>query len=151
MKALKIHETRIYEIIKALNSRENKTEVPVGCSIYNSNGELISMQFNEIESVADATNHAELLAIKKVSQQSKNSNLEGYCLYVNLEPCLMCLGAIHHANISQVIFGAYSDLNIKNQSFLNLFREIYPNIEIIGGVLENECKEQISTWFKSIR
>mgnify|MGYP003340739200 FL=1 len=120
MKVLKIHETRIYEIIEALNSRENKTEVPVGCSIYNSNGELISMQFNEIESVADATNHAELLAIKKVSQQSKNSNLEGYCLYVNLEPCLMCLGAIHHANISQVIFGAYSDLNIKNQSFLNL-------------------------------
>ena len=148
MQVQKLHEARISWLIK---STKDSDEVPVACSIYSPNDELIALEFNEIERNTDPTSHAELSAIKTASKFNLHPNLNGYSLYVTLEPCLMCLGAIHNSSINKVVFGAYSDLNKVNSSYLDLFRQLNPKVEIIGGVLEKECKDLISNWFKSIR
>jgi tRNA(adenine34) deaminase len=151
MKAKKIHEVRMMSLINSIESRTNSSEIPIACAIYGPNEELFTLDFNSIEEESNPTGHAEITAIKNASRINFHQNLEHYSIYVTLEPCLMCLGAIHHSNISKVIFGAYSDQIPEHLSFLNLFRQVYPKIEIIGGVLEKECKQQISNWFKSIR
>lgn len=151
MKAQKIHEVRMKSLINSVESRINSDEIPIACAIYGPNEELVTLDFNSIEDESNPTGHAEITAIKNASRSNLHSNLEHYSIYVTLEPCLMCLGAIRHSNISKVVFGAYSDQIPEHLSFLNLFRQVYPKIEIIGGVLEKECKQQISNWFKSIR
>ena len=151
MKAQKIHEVRMMSLINSVESRINSDEIPVACAIYGPNEELITLDFNSTKEESNPTGHAEITAIKNASKINFHPNLEHYSIYVTLEPCLMCLGAIHHSNISKVIFGAYSDQIPEHLSFLNLFRQVYPKIEVIGGVLEKECKQQISNWFKSIR
>ena len=151
MKAQKIHEVRMMSLINSIESRDSSSEIPIACAIYGPNEELVTLNFNSIEKDTDPTAHAEIEAIRNASSSNLHSNLDTYSLYVNLEPCLMCLGAISHSNISKVIFGAYSDQTPEHLSFLNLFRQVYPNIEIIGGVFEKECQQQISNWFKSIR
>jgi tRNA(adenine34) deaminase len=148
MQVQKFHEVRMSWLINSIKGSE---EVPVACAIYNPNNELVALEFNSIEKNKDSTSHAEISAIKTASKLNFHPNLDGYSLYVNLEPCLMCLGAINNSNIKKIVFGAYSNLNHENSSYLDLFRELNPNVEIIGGVLEQECQDLISSWFKTIR
>ena len=151
MQVDKIHETRMSALLNFIDSNTSMLEVPVACAVYGPSGELIATELNTAEKDIDPTGHAEILAIRKAAKLNSHSNLDGYSIYITLEPCLMCLGAILHANIKKVIFGAYSDSNSKNYSILDEFRHSNPQIEIVGGVLEKECQNLISNWFKSIR
>jgi tRNA(adenine34) deaminase len=151
MKVLAVHETRIKHLLDALEFQNPKNEVPVAAAIYDEVGEILSIKFNSMQTSHDATMHAELLAIQDVSKSGKVANLEGKSIYITLEPCLMCFGAILNSNLSRVIFGAY-DKSLKNYvDFLNLIRDNFPRIEIIGGVLEDKCEFILSSWFKTIR
>lgn len=151
MRVNKIHETRMFALLNFIESAKSSTEVPVASAIYDQKGDLFVTEFNSADAEIDPTSHAEILAIRKAAKFNSHSNLDGYSIYVTLEPCLMCLGAILHANIKKVIFGAYSDSNSKNYSILDEFRHSNPQIEIVGGVLEKECQNLISNWFNSIR
>lgn len=138
-------------LLKALRDNNDTHEVPVGSSIYNPQGELLITKFNLSEKNVDPTQHAEILAIKEAAKLNSHTNLNQYSLYVTLEPCFMCLGAILNANINKVVFGAFSDSNKSNPLLLDSFRQSFPKIEFVGGVLEKECQELLTNWFKSIR
>lgn len=127
-------------------------EVPIGAVIIQ-NGKVLAKAFNMRESSQIATHHAEILAIEKACKKIKSWRLENADIYVTLEPCFMCAGAIMNARIKRVVFGAY-DTNSQNQNLLfEIFNDKRLNhtCEIIGGVLENECSKMLSDFFKSKR
>lgn len=127
-------------------------EVPVGCIITDRNGKVIASGRNRREEDADACAHAELLAIREACRQQGDWRLEGCTLYVTLEPCPMCAGAIINSRIPTIVYGAKDDLTGSCGSVLNLFEERYPHKPAIyGGVKQEECAKVLSDFFKRIR
>lgn len=130
-------------------------EVPIGAVIVK-NGEIIASGFNKIELEQDPTAHAEIIAIKEASQNEKTWILDECDLYVSVEPCLMCLGAIFQSRIKRVIFGTpngrYGAIVSKNH--LDLAKTAYmrePEIIAIGGEYEEKCKNLLQDFFKQVR
>ncbi|MBR2391023.1 MAG: nucleoside deaminase [Clostridia bacterium] len=125
-------------------------EVPVGAVIVK-DGKILASAFNKRESLADATAHAEILAIKKACKKVGDFRLLDADIYVSLEPCVMCMGAILNARISNVYFGAY----IKNGSLsaeeISAKAELNHKTNVEGGFFEEECSSLVSNYFKSKR
>lgn len=125
-------------------------EVPVGAVIVK-NGEIIASAYNKREKTNDATAHAEILAIKKACKKLNDFRLLGCDIYVTLEPCVMCMGAILNARIENLYFGAFisngsiSAKEITDKSVLN------HKTNIFGGNLEEESSTLVSDYFKSKR
>ena len=125
-------------------------EVPVGAVIVK-DGKVLSSAYNKRESKNDATAHAEILAIQKACKKVGDFRLIGADIYVSLEPCVMCIGAILNARIENVYFGAYisngsiSSSEIVEKSVLNH----KSNVE--GGFLKEECSKLVSDYFKQKR
>ena len=126
-------------------------EVPVG-AIITKGDEIISTAFNKRETGKNALYHAELEAIDKACKALGGWRLWQCELYVTLEPCPMCTGAIINARIPKVIFGAYDKKAGSCGSLVNLFDFPYNHKpELIGGVLEEECSQLLSEFFKKLR
>ena len=127
-------------------------EVPVGAVLIKDN-KLISKAHNQPIANIDPTAHAEIQAIRLASKSLNNYRLNGLTLYVTLEPCIMCLGAIANARISNLIFGAFDNKSGACGSCLNLTKLhcINHKIEIIGGILSSESKTMLQSFFKSKR
>ncbi|MCL2014224.1 MAG: nucleoside deaminase [Oscillospiraceae bacterium] len=126
-------------------------ESPVGAVIA-ADGVVISRAYNLRESRQSAVAHAELLAIERACEITESWRLPGTQIYVTLEPCPMCMGAIINARIDRVVFGAYDPKSGAAGSVLNL--NDYPlnhKPEIVGGVLETECGALLTEFFKKIR
>ena len=131
---------------------EEQDEVPVG-AILVKDGLLIAQAHNQPISKNDPTAHAEVQLLRAAGIKLKNYRLTGTSLYVTLEPCAMCLGAIMHARIERLIFGAYdlkagacgSSENLVNASCFN------HKINLVSGVLENESKKLLKNFFISRR
>jgi pyrimidine deaminase RibD-like protein len=92
----------------------------------------------------------EVVALRKAGQMFGNWNLEGLSLYVTLEPCLMCAGAILQSKISRVIFGAFNS-ETTSQSSVELLRNRNPQLEVVGGVNEDDCSTYLTQWFSEQR
>ena len=131
---------------------EKKDEVPIGAVIV-LNGKVIAKAYNKKESKNLATAHAEILAINKASKKLKSWRLDGAELYVTLEPCPMCAGAIVNARIKKVYFGAYEPKSGSAVSKFNILTESGLNhvTEYEGGVMEEECSSIIKNYFKKKR
>ena len=149
-------ENRDIEFIKKALVLANKAaelgEIPVGALVVNSKGEIISSAYNLRETEKSATAHAEILAIEKACNTLGGWRLQGCTLYVTLEPCPMCAGAIVNSRIDRVVFGAYDMQAGCCGSVINL--NAYPfnhAFTVTGGVLENECKNLLTDFFKSKR
>lgn len=127
-------------------------DVPVGCILVK-NGEIISQAHNEREKRKDPTAHAEILALKKAGEVLKDWHLNDLELYVTLEPCPMCAGALLNARIKTIIYGADEGVWGACGSNLNLvqFPGFPHNIRIRPNVLEDECKLLLENFFKTIR
>lgn len=127
-------------------------EIPV-CALIVRGDNLISIATNKIESNQDATAHAEIIAIREASKVLGNWRLDSCTLYVTLEPCSMCAGAIINSRISKLVFGAYDPLCGACGSVINLFKEMNKlnQIEVIGGILELEASEIIKKFFLKVR
>ena len=126
-------------------------DVPIGAVIVR-NGEVIASAHNEREATFDATAHAETAAVRKACQALGGWHLTNCTLYVTLEPCPMCAGAIINSRISRVVFGAFDSREGSFGSLINLTAYPYSSRpEIVGGVMENECKALLSEFFKKIR
>ena len=129
-----------------------KDEVPIGAVIV-LDGKIIARAHNAMEKRQVATAHAEILAIEKACKKLKSWRLDGAEMYVTIEPCAMCAGAIANARISRLYFGAYerkggacgSVHNILENSGLN------SNTEVHGGVLEDSCSLLIKKFFENKR
>ena len=128
-----------------------KGEVPVGAVIVK-NGEVIATGYNLREEKQNALSHAEIEAINLACQQIGRWRLDDCELYVTLEPCPMCTGAIINARIKTVIFGAYDSKMGCMDSVINLCD--YPfnhRPEIYGGIMEDECLAVLQNFFKKLR
>jgi len=138
-------------LMEAQKSKE-MNEVPVGAIVV-LNGEVVSKGNNQSILRNDPTSHAEINAIREASSNVGNYRLTGAGLYVTLEPCAMCYGAIIHARISRLVFGAYdpktgvcgSSFNLHERTFLN------HTPKITGGVLEEDCSLILKDFFKDRR
>lgn len=127
-------------------------DVPVGCLIVNED-KIVARAYNRREKDSDPTAHAEILALKKAGVRLGRRNLSGCTLYVTLEPCVMCAGAIVNSRVNRVVFGAFDRRFGCCGSVMDLAREPRFNhrAEVEGGVLEDECSAQLSGFFKALR
>ena len=131
---------------------EEEGEVPVG-AILVKDGLLIAKAHNQPISTNDPTAHAEIQLLRAAGKKLKNYRLTGTSLYVTLEPCAMCLGAIMHARVEHVVFGAYDPKTGVCGSSENLMDAKCFNhkINLVSGVLENESKQLLKNFFNSRR
>jgi len=127
-------------------------EAPVGCVVTGAEGHIIGRGRNRREKEKSAVAHAELEAIAEACKYLGDWRLSGCSLYVTLEPCPMCAGAIIMARISKVFFGAKDELTGTCGSVVNLFMEPYGhNTQITGGLLADECSSLLREFFSKLR
>ena len=138
--------------ISEANLAINKGEIPVGAVLIQ-DGKLIAKAHNQPILNHDPTAHAEVEVLRKAGKKLKNYRLSRSTLYVSLEPCAMCLGAIMHARVERVVFGASDPKSGVCGSCINLSKEKIFNHEILllGGVLEDECRKILQKFFKERR
>ncbi len=138
--------------VRLAQRAEQQGEVPVGAVLVSEN-RCIAEGWNQPIQTHDATAHAEIVAIRNAGRTLKNYRLPNTTLYVTLEPCVMCMGAIMHARIKRLVFGAYDPkrgavchaLQLSEAAFLN------HRVDWLGGVMEQHCAELLSLFFKSRR
>lgn len=130
-----------------------KDEVPVGAVLIDSQGQKIAESHNLREQLHTVLGHAEILALHRASKAQKSWRLPNSTLFVTLEPCLMCAGALIQARVSRVVFGAYDPKGGAFGSLYNVAQDKRLNhqIEILGGVLETECSQILKSFFKTKR
>lgn len=123
-----------------------KDEVPIGCIIV-SNNRIIAKSHNLTEALNDVTAHAEMQAITSAANYLGGKYLQNCTLYVTLEPCVMCAGALSWSQISKVVIGARDE----QRGFINKNLQLHPKTEISFGILETECSQIIKDFFRSKR
>ena len=127
-------------------------EVPVGAVVVR-NGAIIGAGLNRSIQDADPTAHAEIVAIRAAAQAEQNYRLSGTTIYVTLEPCAMCIGAMIQARLSRLVFGAYDEKAGAAGSVLDLAdnRRLNHQIEVNGGLQQEECAAVLQGFFASRR
>ncbi len=128
-------------------------EVPVGAILASENGEILSAAHNQTIKLADPTAHAEILAIREAARSINNYRLLNTTLYVTVEPCIMCMGAVVHARISQVVFGTTDPKWGAAGSLYNYAEDNRLNhrVEITSGVRAEECRRLMQDFFRAKR
>ncbi len=128
-------------------------EVPVGAVIVGANNELIAQAENRRERDRDPTAHAEILALRAAGQVLQNWHLNQCTLYVTLEPCPMCAGAIIQARLGLLVYGASDPKTGAVRTVINLPDSpcSFHRLSVLGGILETACREQLQTWFAQRR
>ncbi len=127
-------------------------EVPVGAVLVR-DGKILSKAFNKPLTNHDPSAHAEMLALRGAAQTEENYRLPGSTLYVTLEPCAMCSGAILHARVDRVVFGAADPKTGAAGSVLDVFssKQINHQTSVEGGVMSEECGQLLRSFFKERR
>ena len=148
-------EQKEYYMKQALKEAEKayrKLEVPVGAVIVK-DGKIIARAHNQKETKTDTTKHAEILAIQKASKKLESWRLIDCEMYVTLETCSMCAGAIINSRIKKVYIGAKDEKTGAVGSVLNLFEDYTFNhkVETETGIMEKECQETLKKFFKELR
>ena len=123
-----------------------KDEVPIGCIVV-SNNRIIARAHNLTETLNDVTAHAEMQAITSAANFLGGKYLKDCTLYVTMEPCVMCSGALSWSQISKVVIGARDE----QRGFINKHLSLHPKTEIITGIMEHECSSIVKYFFKSKR
>lgn len=144
-----VHETYMGYAFKEAEIAYNKGEIPVGCIIVFQNM-IIAKAHNQVESLKDPTAHAEILAITSAAAYLQSKQLAGCSIYVTLEPCPMCAGAIVLSKAENLYFGAYdiksgacgSIMNITNNKDLN------HKLTVTGGILDDKCRHILKSFFE---
>jgi tRNA(adenine34) deaminase len=146
---LKFMELALKEAEKA----EQIGEVPVGAVLVSENGEILSAAHNQTIKLVDPTAHAEILALRKAALEINNYRLLNTTLYVTVEPCIMCMGAIVHARISRVVFGATDPKWGAAGSLYNYAEDDRLNhrVEITAGVRAEDCRRLMQDFFRAKR
>ena len=145
-------ETYMRAALSLAQQAADAGEVPVGCVIVDKNGTVIATGRNRRETDKNATAHAEMEAIAAACQVVGDWRLDDCTIYVTLEPCPMCTGAIINARIPCVVYGAKDAMTGSCGSVINLFEERYGHKPAVyGGVLQPECTDLLTTFFQRLR
>ncbi len=152
MKNKNAHFKFMYEALKEAQKAYRDEEVPIG-AVITFKGKIIARGHNKIIKLEDPTAHAEILAIRKAARYMQNFRLNDAIMYVTIEPCTMCAGALVLARITHLYYGAKDEksgacgtvFNIANNKKLN------HHIKIKGGILEKECRQLVQIFFKNKR
>jgi len=147
------HEHYIKFALEQAEKARQMNEVPVGALLVDNAGNILARAFNQTIHMNDPTAHAEILVLRQTGHYVQNYRLLNTTLYVTIEPCVMCMGAIVHARVERVVFGAHdpkwggagSLYNLADQNDLN------HSVKVISGVCEKECREMIQSFFREKR
>ncbi len=147
-----IHEKYMKEALKQAQKAYRLGEVPIGCVIVYE-GKIIGRGYNRRNTDKSTLAHAEITAIKKASKAIGDWRLEGCTLYVTLEPCQMCAGAIVQARIPEVVMGSMNPKAGCGGSILNILQmpEFNHQVQITSGILEETCSLLLTTFFQNLR
>ena len=139
--------------IQEAKSAARRGEVPVGAVLVNGRGDIVARTGNAPISICDPTAHAEILALRDGAYEAENYRLGGMSLYVTLEPCTMCAGAISNARISRVIYGATDPKGGAVVNGVRFFDQAtcHHRPEVMGGVLAEESSALLKAFFRERR
>jgi len=143
-------------MLEALEVAESATasgDVPVGAVVFNAEGQLVGVGHNLRERDCDPTAHAEVIAIREAALKAGTWRLDHHTLVVTLEPCAMCAGAIAQSRIKTLVFGAWDEKAGAVGSVWDILRDprAIHQVEVISGIMEAECAELLTTFFKQQR
>jgi len=141
------------EAIAQAQAASARGEVPVGAVIVNGQGDIIAQTGNAPISIVDPTAHAEILAIRDAAYKTDNYRLAGATLYVTLEPCTMCAGAISNARIARVVYGAADVKGGAVENGVRFFEQAtcHHKPKVTRGVLADECSALLKSFFQARR
>lgn len=147
-----IHQKWMKHALMLAERSRDEGEVPVGALIVKGE-ELIAEGWNRPIETHDATAHAEIMAIREAGRMLNNYRLPDTRIYVTLEPCTMCAGAIVHARIGQLFFGTADPRTGTAGSAIDLFSQTYHNhqVDVTGGIMQKECGDILRAFFKARR
>ena len=150
------YEYHLYWMKKAIALAEiagQSGEIPVGAIVVDGQNQLLAQSGNRKEKTQDPTAHAEVLAIRAASQKRQDWHLNDCTLYVTLEPCPMCAGAIIHARCKTVVYGTDDPKTGVLRSVANFPDAQFSNHcpQIIGGIADQECRQLLQQWFMKTR
>jgi tRNA(adenine34) deaminase len=136
-----------------IQARKAAQEVPIGAVLIDQSGQVLSANCNQTISRCDPTAHAEISALREGARKIQNYRLLNTSLYVTIEPCVMCMGAIIHARVSRLVFGASDPKWGAAGSVYDFSGDAKLNhqLEIIRGISETECKELMQAFFRERR
>ena len=148
----KIHEKYMKAALKQAQKAYALGEVPIGCVIVHE-GKIIGRGYNRRNTDKNTLAHAEITAINKASKKIGDWRLEDCTLYVTLEPCQMCAGAIVQARVTRVVMGSMNPKAGCGGSILNVLEmpEFNHQVDVTRGVLEEECSHMLTSFFKELR
>lgn len=149
---MSIHEKYMKEALRQAKKAYALGEVPIGCVIVHE-GRIIGRGYNRRNTDKNTLAHAEITAINKASKKIGDWRLEDCVLYVTLEPCQMCAGAIVQARIPQVVMGCMNPKAGCAGSILNILdmQEFNHQVTVIRGIMEQECSDMLKTFFSELR
>lgn len=147
------HQKWMSRAIELAQSAGEAGEVPVGAVIIDGDGNLLAEAENRKERDKDPTAHAEILALRTAGKVLQDWHLNQCVLYVTLEPCPMCAGAIVQARLGVLVYGADDPKTGAVRTVANIPDSACSNhrLSVIGGILETTCRQQLQTWFKQKR
>ncbi|MBV6641308.1 MAG: nucleoside deaminase [Cyclobacteriaceae bacterium] len=148
MTELSIHSDEHFmrQALKEADKAYEKGEIPIGAVVV-SNKTIIARGHNQVEQLNDCTAHAEMLAITSAQNYLGSKYLDQCTLYVTLEPCVMCAGALYWAQLEKLIFAAKDE----KRGFSNQGNLLHPKTKILSGLLEEESSNLIKSFFKQLR
>ena len=147
------YQALMQRAISLASEVKSSGDVPVGALIVNEAGEIVSFGKNEREKGNDPTAHAEIVAIREAGEKLGSWRLDDLTLIVTLEPCVMCAGAILQSRIKRLVFGAFDQKAGAVGSSLDVIRDVraLSKVEVVSGVLENECARLLTDFFATKR
>jgi len=147
------YQNLMQQALALANQAATFDDVPVGALVVNDKGEIIGVGENLREKNNDPTAHAEIVAIKEAAQKIGNWRLDDLTMVVTLEPCAMCAGAIVQTRMKRLVFGAFDEKAGAVGSIWDVVRDTraLTKIEVISGVLEKECAQVLTNFFKGKR
>ena len=139
--------------IQEAGKAEQKGEVPVGAVLVNGDKEILSASHNQPIILSDPTAHAEILVLREAAARIKNYRLLSTVLYVTIEPCVMCMGAIIHARVSTLVFGTKDFKWGAAGSLYNFAQDdrLNHHPQVIGGICQDTCRQLMQNFFKNKR
>jgi tRNA(adenine34) deaminase len=140
------HDYFMKQALLEAETAKEKEEIPVGCVVVLKD-RIIARAHNLTEQLNDVTAHAEMQAITSAANFLGGKYLKDCTVYITMEPCVMCAGALTWAQISKLVIGARDE----SRGFINKKIELHPKTEIITGILENECSAIVKEFFKEKR
>ena len=147
-----MHAVFMAAALEQAREARRRDEVPVGAVVV-LEGRIVGMGFNQLIASADPTAHAEIVALRDAARATGNYRLTGATLYVTVEPCLMCVGAMVHARVETLVYGAPEPKAgaVASTQRAHEHPALNHRIAVVGGVLEDECRAILQEFFKERR